>query len=426
MATATGVPKKKSAYRDAIILLVCVILGAVLGLLLGDKATYVKPIGQVFLNMLFVLVVPLVFFSISSSIASISDTRTVGKLLGATMGVFISTGVIACIVVFTLSNFVNMDVGLQLANDEQAATAAEFSMSDHIVGLLTQSDFPNLLSRQHLLPLIIFAVFLGLAVNKLGEKGTVVANALSSFSAVFYKMVGMWMKLAPIGLGAYFADLTGTYGPDLLKTYLGFFAIYYPLMIVYFFVAFAAYAYFAAGTWGVKNYFRHIITPALNAIGTRSSAATIPLQMEACDKLNVPRDVSSVVVPMGATCHMDGACLSIIFKIIMMFALFNMPFGSPSDYVFAVLVAVGSAVAVSSVPGGGAVSETMMISMYGFPMSALPILLMITQLGDPATTLVNSCGDTVASMMVSRIVYGKDWYKKKNVETAPISTAAAE
>lgn len=424
MSNTTAAPKKKSAYRDAIILLICVAFGAVLGLVMGDKTAYVKPIGQIFLNMLFVLIVPLVFFSISSSIASISDTKKVGKLLGTTMGVFVATGMIACIVVFTLSNFVNMDVGLQLANDE-AGSAAAFSMGDHIVGMLTQSDFPDLISRRHLLPLIIFAVFVGVAVNKLGESAAPVATGLSNLSTVFYKMVNMWMKLAPIGLAAYFADLTGTYGPELLKTYLGFFAIYYPLMILYFFIAFTFYAYFAAGPWGVKNFFRHIITPALNAVGTRSSAATIPLQMEACDKLNVPREVSSVVVPMGSTCHMDGACLSIIFKIIMMCALFNRPFGGASDYIFAVLVAIGSSVAVSSVPGGGAVSETMMISMYGLPMTAMPILLMITQLGDPATTLVNSCGDTVASMMVSRVMYGKDWYKKNN-NAAPVETAAAE
>ena len=255
-------------------------------------------------------------------------------------------------------------------------------------------------------------MFFGLTVSVLGEQGKPVASWLSNMSLVFYKMVALLMKLAPLGLMAYFANLTGTYGPDLLKSYARGLLIYYPAAIVYFFVFLALYAFLAAGPWGVKNFFRNILTPALTALGTRSSAATLPLQLDACDKLGVPREVSSVVVPVGATCHMDGACIATIYEIALCCALFGHPLNSIGDFAFALVIAVAGSVAVSSVPGGGAAMETMVISAFGFPSIALPVLLMMTQLFDAGCTLINSCGDTVASMLVTRVLYGKDWYKK--------------
>lgn len=405
--------KKKSAYREPLILIAFVIVGAVLGLTLGEKAAVLYPIGQIWLNLLFVLLVPLIFFSIAGSIAGIADTRRVGKLLGLTIGFFIVTAAIAGIYMFFVTSVFGVDTSIQMGTAEAATeTTAAMGIGDQIVSTFTVEDFPLVISRAHILALIVFTVFFGVAVSSLGEKGKPVAEWLSNMSLVFYKMVSMLMKLAPIGLLAYFANLTGTYGPELLKSYARGLLIYYPATIVYFFVFLALYAFLAAGPWGVKNFFRNILTPALTALGTRSSAAAIPLQMDACDKLGVPREVSSVVIPVGATCHMDGACIATIYEIALCCALFSHPLNSLGDYAFALVIAVAGSVAVSSVPGGGAAMESMVISAFGFPSIALPVLLMMTQLFDAGCTLVNSCGDTVASMLVTRVLYGKDWYKK--------------
>lgn len=407
------VEKKKSAYREPLILIAFVIVGAVLGLTLGEKAAVLYPIGQIWLNLLFVLLVPLIFFSIAGSIAGIADTRRVGKLLGLTIGFFIVTAAIAGIYMFFVTSVFGVDTSIQMGAAEAATeTTAAMGIGDQIVSTFTVEDFPLVISRAHILALIVFTVFFGVAVSSLGEKGKPVAEWLSNMSLVFYKMVSMLMKLAPIGLLAYFANLTGTYGPELLKSYARGLLIYYPATIVYFFVFLALYAFLAAGPWGVKNFFRNILTPALTALGTRSSAAAIPLQMDACDKLGVPREVSSVVIPVGATCHMDGACIATIYEIALCCALFSHPLNSLGDYAFALVIAVAGSVAVSSVPGGGAAMESMVISAFGFPSIALPVLLMMTQLFDAGCTLVNSCGDTVASMLVTRVLYGKDWYKK--------------
>ncbi len=409
----TQTVKKKSSYREPLILIAFVIIGAVLGLALGEKAAVLYPIGQIWLNLLFVLLVPLIFFSIAGSIANIADTKRVGKLLVFTIGFFIVTAAIAGVYMFVVTGIFGVDTSIQIETAEAATeAAANMGIGDQIVNTFTVNDFPLVISRAHILALIVFTVFFGVSVSLLGEQGKPVASWLSNMSLVFYKMVSLLMKLAPIGLMAYFANLTGTYGPELLKSYARGLLIYYPATIVYFFVFLALYAFLAAGSWGVKNFFKNILTPALTALGTRSSAAAIPLQLDACDKMGVPRDVSSVVIPVGATCHMDGACIATIYEIALCCALFSHPLNSIGDYAFAIMIAVAGSIAVSSVPGGGAAMETMVISAFGFPSIALPVLLMMTQLFDAGCTLVNSCGDTVASMVVTRVMYGKDWYKK--------------
>lgn len=408
--------KKKSSYREPLILIAFVVLGAILGMVMGEKASILYPVGQIWLNMLFVLLVPLIFFSISSSIASIADTKRVGKLLALTIGIFVVTAAIAGIYMFVITGIFGVDTSIQLEAAEEMAESAGMSIGDQIVNTFTVGDFPLVISRSHILALIVFTVFFGVTVSLLGEEGKPVASWLNSMSLVFYKMVALLMKLAPLGLMAYFANLTGTYGPELLKSYARGLLIYYPAAIVYFFVFLALYAFLAAGPWGVKNFFKVILTPALTALGTRSSAAALPLQLDACDKLGVPREVSSVVVPVGATCHMDGACIATIYEIALCCALFGHPLQSIGDFAFALLIAVAGSVAVSSVPGGGAAMETMVISAFGFPSVALPVLLMMTQLFDAGCTLINSCGDTVASMLVTRVLYGKNWYKKAQEE----------
>lgn len=414
---STQKEKKSSSYREPLILIAFVIIGAILGLVLGEKASFLYPIGQIWLNLLFVLLVPLIFFSISSSISGIAGAKRIGKLLVLTIGIFVITAAIAGVYMLVVTGIFGVDTSIQIESTEAAAGTAASGIGEQIVNTFTVSDFPDVISRSHILALIVFTVFFGVTVSVLGEKGRPIAEWLSNMSLVFYKMVSLLMKLAPLGLMAYFANLTGTYGPELLKSYARGLLIYYPAALVYFFVFLALYAFLAAGTWGVKNYFRNILTPALTALGTRSSAAALPLQLDACDKLGVPREVSSVVVPVGATCHMDGACIATIYEIILCCTLFGKPLNGIGDYLFVVVVAVAGSVAVSSVPGGGAAMETMIISSFGFPSVALPVLLMMTQLFDAGCTLINSCGDTVASMLVTRVLYGKDWHKKNLNQT---------
>ena len=413
MTTATRPERSTLAnYRDPIILITFCILGAILGLVLGDKASFLKPIGQIFLNLLFCLIVPLIFFSIAGSIASTKDTGKVGKMIGYTLIIFILTATISGGLILLVTHFTGVPTSFTAPAAAAAQSAAKpVTIADQIVNTLTVGDLPLLISRFHVLPLIILTIFFGICVSLIGEPAKPVVDWMNAMSLVCYKMVAILMKAAPIGLGAYFADLTGTYGIDLLKTYGSAMVVFYTVVFVYFFVFLGFYAWLAAGTWGVKNYFRVILAPALTALGTRSSAATIPLQMEACDKLGVPRDISSVVVSMGATCHMDGACIAVVYSEVLATTLFGHPLAG-FDFILALFLGVAASVATSSVPGGGAAGETMIVSVFHLPENAFPILLMVIELFDPGCALLNSCGDTVVSMLITRIFHGKDWYKK--------------
>jgi len=402
----------KTSYKFPLILLAGVIIGGVLGLVVNDSvAAFIKPFGKIFINLLFTLLVPLVFFSISSAISGFKDLKRLGKMLGSVIGTFVVTGAIASVFMLILIQFIPYASGI-IITEFEAGEGSTLSLGSHIINMFTVSDFPDLISRTHMMPLIVFAVLFGAATALSGGFGEKVHESLTNISAVIFKMIQILMKAAPIGLGAYFCDLTHTYGPMLIGTYAKAMALFYPTLFVYYFIFFSLYAYWAAGKDGIKAYFKNIFAPTLNAIGTRSSAANIPLIIDCCDKIGVPEDVSSVVVPMGATMHMDGSCLSCIFKIVVLSGIFGMPFNSFSQYAFAILVAVFSATAMSSVPGGGAVGEAMIVSMFGFPAEALPIIIMLGQLCDPITTMVNSTGDAVASMCVTRLMEGKDWLNK--------------
>lgn len=410
-------PMRRSAwqnYRDPIILIVFCVIGAIIGLTMGDKAAFLKPIGQIFLNLLFCLIVPLIFFSIAGSIASTKDAGKVGRMIGYTLIIFILTATISGGLILLVTQFTGVPTTFT-APVKAMEAAKPLSIGQQIVDTLTVGDLPLLLSRFHVLPLILLTIFFGICCSLVGEDAKPVVDWMNSMSQICYKMVALLMKAAPLGLGCYFADLTGTYGADLLKTYGSAMLVFYTVVFVYFFVFLGFYAYLGAGFWGVKNFFKVILGPALTALGTRSSAATIPLQMEACDKLGVPREISSVVVSMGATCHMDGACIAMVYAVVLSTTLFGHQL-TGGEFLLALFVGVTSSVATSSVPGGGAAGETMIISVFHLPEAAFPILLMVIELFDPGCTLLNSCGDTVVSMLITRIFYGKDWYKKQLTE----------
>jgi len=399
------------SYRFPIILLCSIILGSLMGVVWGKKAEILKPFGDIFLNAMFTIVVPLVFITIASAVASIASLKRLGKILVTLLVIFIITGLIASVVMIITVNIFPPAQGVHLKL-EAAEELQPLKTADQIVSAITVTDFPELISRKNMLPLIIFSIFFGLCISMLGEKARAIADGLNTLSEVMIKMIGLIMLYAPIGLGAYFASLVGTFGPQLLGSYARAMVIYYPICILYFFIAFMAYSYFAGGKEGVSSYFRAIVAPAVTSLATQSSIATLPVNLEAARKIGVPKDIREIVLPIGATAHMDGSCLSAILKISFLFGIFNMPFTGIGTYVSAIIISVLSGVVMSGVPGGGLIGEMLIVSMYGFPPEAFPIVAMIGYLVDPPATMVNSTGDTVASMMVTRVLEGKDWMKK--------------
>jgi Na+/H+-dicarboxylate symporter len=403
------------SYRFPVILLLSIIIGSVLGLILGKKATVLQPLGDIFLNLMFTIVVPLVLITVTSAVASMANLRRLGKILGTMLAVFIITGLIAAAITTIVVVIYPPAKGVKLELP-QAEQIQPLKTADQIVKAFTVNDFQALLSRRNMMPLIVFSILLGLSISLLKEKAEPVVKLLNILSEAMIKMVSIIMYYAPIGLGAYFAALVGDFGPQLLGAYGRAMLVYYPLSIAYFFVAFAVYSYFAAGKEGTKKFFKVIFEPAITALATQSSLATLPVNLKAAKRLGIPKDVREIVLPVGATMHMDGSCISAILKISFLFGIFGMPFSGIGTFVTAFFVAVLSGVVMSGVPGGGLIGEMLIVSLYGFPPEAFPIIAMIGYLVDPPATMVNATGDTVAAMMVTRLLEGKDWMKKKLTE----------
>lgn len=406
--------KKQSvwaAYKFSIILLGAIFIGSIVGLQMGDKAKMFKPFGDLFINGMFMLVVPLVFVTISGSVSSMSDMNRLKKILKTLLLTFVSTGFLAAIYIFITVKVFPPAQGVNLAMP--IAEAIEpFSTGEQVVKAITVTDFPELISKRNMLPLILFSIVFGICVNLIGEKGRIIAKGLEALSEVFLKMISLLMYYAPIGLGAYFASLTGEYGKELLGSYARAMAIYYPLCIFYMFTAFPLYAWISGGMERIRR-LKYVISPAITAVATQSSIATLPVNLEACEKIGVPKDIREIVLPIGATAHMDGTVLSSILKITFLFGIFQIPFTGVGTYISALFLAIAGGVVMSGVPGGGLIGEMFIVSMYGFPPEAFPIIATIGYLVDPPATMINASGDTIASMLITRFVEGKDWVNKK-------------
>ncbi len=405
--------KKQSiweAYKFSILLIGAILIGSFIGIQFGEKAVKLKPLGDLFINGMFMIVVPLVFITISSSIAGMNDMNRLGKIMKNLFLIFVGTGVVAFFYVFVVVKVFPPAAGVAI--EMPAAEALKpFQTGDQIVKAITVTDFPELISRKNMLPLIIFSIVFGICVNMIGEKGRAIAQGLEALSEVFLKMIGLLMYYAPIGLGAYFAALVGEHGKELLGSYARAIAVYYPLCLVYMFTAFPVYGYIAAGREGIRA-LKHVISPAITAVATQSSIATLPVNLEACKKIGVPKDIREIVLPIGATAHMDGTVLSTILKISFLFGIFQIPFEGMGTYLSALALSVVGGVVMSGVPGGGLIGEMLIVTMYGFPAEAFPIIATIGYLVDPFATMINASGDTMASMLVTRAVEGKDWIKR--------------
>jgi Na+/H+-dicarboxylate symporter len=384
-------------------------VGSILGLVFGKDVELIKPLGDIFLNLLFTAIIPLIFFTIASSIASLEKSERLGKLFVIVIGVFLSTVVISAIlmIIGVLLFPIHQDI---ITSKIPLETMQRASPGSQITELLTANDFYKLLSREKMLALIIFSFLIGFASLRSGEKGGSFRNFLSSGDEVMKQLLHLIMKTAPIGLGAYFAYQVGIFGPQLFGAYARPLGLYYGVCAFYFVVFFSLYAFIAGGTNGLKLFWSNNITPALTALGTCSSIATIPANLEATEKMKVPAYIRNIAVPLGAPLHKDGSSMSSIIKIAVIFAMFGKDFTDPHTLLVAIGITIIVSVVEGGIPNGGYIGEILAITIYGFPMEqALPAAMIVGTLVDPMATLLNANGDVVSAMLVTRISEGKKW-----------------
>lgn len=409
---------KKSFWKNysfPILLLTGIAIGSIIGIILGEKATVLKPFGDIFINLMFTAVVPLVFITISSAVGSMINMKRLGMILGYMLLTFVVTGAIASIIIIIAVKIFPPAAGVNISIPTPEAVKP-VSLGEQFVKAITVSDFSQLLSKSNMLPLIIFSVLFGTCVSLVDDEKKSIAAGLEKFSKVMMKLIELIMYYAPIGLGAYFAALIGEFGPQLLGSYAKAMIIYYPICIFYFFAAFSVYSFYAGGKNGVKVFFGNILNPSITSLATQSSIATLPVNLEAAKNMGVPKDIREIILPIGATMHMDGTCLSSILKISFLFGIFGKDFSGIGTYLIAIVVSVLGGVVMSGVPAGGLIGEMLIINLFGFPMEAFPIIATIGFLVDPPATWLNSTGDAVASMVVTRMIEGKNWIFGKKID----------
>lgn len=410
-------------YRSSLILLMAIIIGGIAGIVFGEKTSIIQPLGDLFLNLMFTIIVPLVFFSIASAIANMSGMKRLGKIMGSIVFVFLATAALAAVIGFIGTTIINPLDGTDttaikelMQNSDSQEAVEEVSLLSQLVQTVTVSDFPELFSRSNMLQLIVFSVLIGLSTALVGEKAKPITVFLSAGTAVMMKVVKIVMYYAPIGLGAYFASIIGQLGPQILEGYARTFVLYLILTLIYYFGFFTLYAFLAGGKEGIKLFWKNAFTPSITAIATCSSAASIPVNLEYVRKMGVPKDIAETVIPLGANTHKDGSVFGGVLKIVFLFSLFGKDMTSISSILSILAVAFLVGAVMGAIPGGGMIGEMLILSVFGFPIEVLPIIAVISTIIDAPATLLNSTGNTVCAMLVTRLVEGKNWLKQAFVK----------
>ncbi len=412
-----------SNYKSTLILLAAIIVGAIVGIIFQEKAAILQPLGDIFINLLLVIIIPLIFLTITTSITKMKTPKRLSKIIITIIAVFVITSIIAVLIGFASTYFVKLVdtedgevIKQSLATEsgeEVAESEEEMTIAQRTVNLLTVNDFSKLLSKDNIIALLIFSIMCGIAVNMAGEKAKPVKELLESANAVVENIIKIIMYYAPIGLGCYFASFVGNFGASIAVGYLKTFVIYTIVAVAFYFIFYTLYAWIAGGKKGIKKFWQNVLPPTVTALATCSSAASIPVNIESSKKIGVSEDIAETTIPLGTSFHKDGSIIGSVFKIMFLVCLFGTSLATAGDIMGILGIALLANLLVTAVPiGGGTISEMLIITMMGYPVAALPILTMVATIIDAPATMLNVTGDTVSSMMVARVVDGKNWIEK--------------
>ena len=402
-------------YKSTVIMFISVIVGTLIGVIFKEKATILKPFGTLFINLLLTIIVPLIFLTLSTSIGKMKEPKRLGKILITIIGIFVLTSLISVLIgiASTKITLVNKKDSIKIKE------SFDYSITDNdekldiltrTVNAISTDDFVKIISKDNIIALIVISILTGLAIHFAKDKGKKALEVLESFNDVLQMLIKIIMYYAPIGIGAYFASFVGEFGAGVATSYLKMLIIYTVSCAFVYFVIYSLYAFIAGGKKGLKLYWQNIMVPSATALATCSSAASIPVNTKAAKNIGVSDDIADTIIPLGTSFHKDGSIIGSVFKIMFLVYLFGVDVST-----FKVLgVSILATILITAVPiGGGTISEMLIISLMGFPIASLPILTIIATIIDAPATLLNVVGDSASSMLVARIIDGKNWLSKK-------------
>lgn len=398
-------------YGATLLLLLGLAAGGVVGAVWEGSGPFLRPVGTMFLNLIFVLVVPLVFLTVARSMIVMRESGVIGKVLGTSLGVFLVMSLIAGISAYLLMSIWNpfAHIAGQGGAPAGGILADNVNWGDALAGAFTVNDFPLLLSREHLLPLIVFSALFGLGVAALGKAVPTVKRFVEEGSAVMMKMMELVMKLAPIGLGCYFADVIGQLGGQIVGDYLQIFLAVTAATAVCYILFQSLYALFCHIPLG--RFWREMIAPSATAVGTCSSAACMPVSMASARNLGVSAKIADGVIPLGTNLHKDGSVVTSVAKVLFALYFFgilpgnNYPgsFGGIGLVAVIILLAVLESIVVGAIPVGGMTGELLICAVLGLDPSFAATLLIIGTICDIPATLLNATGNLTAALLVQRL-----------------------
>lgn len=379
---------------------IMLILGMVAGAALGEKASLLKPLGDVFVNLLKMLIVPLVFFTISAGVTKMESPKELGRIGTGIMLYYVVTSTLAAAVGTLMGLVIRPGLGAQgLLAGTVETKPASFSFVNQIVSWVPTNPV-QAMAEMNMMHIIIFAVLVGVVVLLLGERAKTVRTVLAEGSDLMIRMTEIIMELAPYGIFALVAVMVGTLGGKMLAAVGKFLVADYLSMVTLLVLVYPTILKFVAKK-NVLAFYRDISPVIVVAATTTSSAATLPVSLRiAKERLGLPEKVYGFTLPLGNTVNMDGAATA--FALIGVFGadLFGVPI-TPALVVQFVFLGLVLSIGAAGVKGAGIVMSSVLLQTLGMPLSLVPVLAAIWPLIDPGHTVCNNTGDLVGTVVVS-------------------------
>jgi Na+/H+-dicarboxylate symporter len=388
---------------------IALIAGVILGLLMQDHAEaaehYIKPFGTIFLNLVKFIVVPIVLFSIMSGILSMRDIRKLGSIGAKTLVYYLSTTAFAVAIGMTGGNLFRGFFPVLATTDLSYEAAAETSFMDTIVNIFP-SNFIAPMSSATMLQVIFMALILGFAIILTGEEAEPVVKGVNSLNAVFMKCMDLILRLSPIGVFCLICPVVAANGRAILGSLAMVLLAAYICYLVHIAVVYSLTVSTFGGMRPVE-FFKKQMPAMIFAFSSASSVGTLPINLEGCEKMGVPKEIASFVLPLGATINMDGTAIYQGVCAIFIASCYgiDLTFGQMATIVLtATLASIGTA----GVPGAGMVMLAMVLTSVGLPVDGIALVAGVDRIFDMGRTVVNITGDATCAVVVSNLEKKKE------------------
>lgn len=400
-------------WRSSLILLSALIIGGLAGIYAPTFAIKLQPVGQIFLNLLFMIIVPLVGVSVMSSIAGMTDLKRLGRVMtvifivSIVMALLPAAGITALALWYDPAAGVTVDLSQSVRTDDGRMD---------FVSMITSSDFVGLFSKSHILALIVMAIIAGIATGQSGPAGKRIAALLEDTNVVIMKIVALIMKVAPVGLGCYFAATMASQEPGLLLTFGRAIILFIVATLIWYIFGSVLWSWIGGGWSAVKVFWRHAMDPSATALGTCSSLGTLPVTLRAGKAMGINPEIVDVAIPLLVNLNKGGVAMIAALKIVFIYSVLGLDY-TTETFFLAMMIAVLSAIIVGGVPGGAFLGEIFIVTTLGLPMETIPMLVVLGTITDAPATLINVIHDLNALQIVERFA-GK---RAGNAKTEPVS-----